>query len=160
MPVARSQYRNGLRTDEGLVHYQTRVLSLKGPTSASLSFSLPLQHFNSHSTGMKSALLATAVLSSGSALAASNYSLVKEYSGQNFFDGWVFYDYYDNTTSGAYPSRVSLSLGSQHYSVSESSFWGQRLRLAVRRAGPFRSPQYDKLRRRFEVPGGLGGVTF
>ncbi|EPS94588.1 hypothetical protein FOMPIDRAFT_58348 [Fomitopsis schrenkii] len=49
---------------------------------------------------MKSALLAAAALSSGSALAASNYSLVKEYSGQSFFDGWVFYDYYDNTTSG------------------------------------------------------------
>lgn len=71
---------------------------------------------------MKSALLAAAALSSGSALAASNYSLVKEYSGQSFFDGWVFYDYYDNTTSGAYPVRSlaspSLSLCSQRYAAA------------------------------------------
>ena len=52
---------------------------------------------------MKAAALTAAALYSGSALAATSYSLVKDYAGQNFFDGWVFYDYYDNTTSGAYP---------------------------------------------------------
>ena len=70
---------------------------------------------------MKSALLAAAALYSGSALAASNYSLVKEYSGQSFFDGWVFYDYYDNTTSGAYPVPSApdspLFLCSQRYAA-------------------------------------------
>ena len=28
------------------------------------------------------------------------YNLVKEYSGQNFFNGWDFYGNYDNLTSG------------------------------------------------------------
>lgn len=51
---------------------------------------------------MKAAALAAAALYSGSALAATSYSLVKDYAGQNFFDGWVFYDYYDNTTNGAH----------------------------------------------------------
>ena len=58
---------------------------------------------------MKSALLAAAALYSGSAFAASNYSLVKQYSGQSFFDGWVFYDYYDNTTSGTFFDRSVLA---------------------------------------------------
>ena len=57
---------------------------------------------------MKAAALTAAALYSGGALAATSYSLVKDYAGQNFFDGWVFYDYYDNTTNGA--SRV-LSRG-------------------------------------------------
>jgi len=30
------------------------------------------------------------------------YSLVREYSGQNFFDRWDFYGGYDNTTQGEY----------------------------------------------------------
>lgn len=30
------------------------------------------------------------------------YNLVKEYSGQNFFNGWDFYGNYDNLTSGVY----------------------------------------------------------
>lgn len=30
------------------------------------------------------------------------YSLVREYSGQNFFDRWNFYGGYDNTTDGEY----------------------------------------------------------
>ncbi|TFY62543.1 hypothetical protein EVJ58_g3801 [Rhodofomes roseus] len=49
---------------------------------------------------MKSAVLAAAALYSGNAFAATSYSLVKEYSGSNFFDSWVFYDNYDNTTNG------------------------------------------------------------
>ena len=60
---------------------------------------------------MKAAALTAAALYSGSALAATSYSLVKDYAGQNFFDGWVFYDYYDNTTNGAswpFSSEVQL----------------------------------------------------
>lgn len=57
---------------------------------------------------MKAAALTAAALYSGSALAATSYSLVKDYAGQNFFDGWVFYDQYDNTTNGA-PCLFCLS---------------------------------------------------
>ncbi|KAH9933317.1 concanavalin A-like lectin/glucanase domain-containing protein [Fomitopsis serialis] len=49
---------------------------------------------------MKAAALTAAALYSGSAFAATSYSLVKEYAGSNFFDSWVFYDFYDNTTNG------------------------------------------------------------
>ncbi|KZT70709.1 glycoside hydrolase family 16 protein [Daedalea quercina L-15889] len=49
---------------------------------------------------MRAVALAAAALYSGSALAATSYSLVKEYSGQDFFNDWVFYNQYDNTTNG------------------------------------------------------------
>ncbi|KAH9840138.1 concanavalin A-like lectin/glucanase domain-containing protein [Rhodofomes roseus] len=49
---------------------------------------------------MKAAVLTAAALYSSGAVAATSYSLVKEYAGASFFDGWVFYDFYDNTTSG------------------------------------------------------------
>jgi len=35
-----------------------------------------------------------------SALAATTYDMVKEYSGSTFFDGWNFYGHYDNLTNG------------------------------------------------------------
>ena len=31
------------------------------------------------------------------------YDLVRDYSGQNFFDGWDFYGYWDNLTLSAFP---------------------------------------------------------
>ncbi|KAF9465463.1 concanavalin A-like lectin/glucanase domain-containing protein [Collybia nuda] len=31
---------------------------------------------------------------------AANYNLVKEYSGPTFFDGWTFFDHFDNLTNG------------------------------------------------------------
>ena len=38
-----------------------------------------------------------------------SYSLVREYSGQSFFDRWDFYGGYDNLTQGEYISiRRSL----------------------------------------------------
>jgi len=46
---------------------------------------------------MKTTLLAAALLASP---ALASYSLVKTYEGSNFFDGWTYYDFYDNTTSG------------------------------------------------------------
>ncbi|KAF8799405.1 hypothetical protein BYT27DRAFT_7003199, partial [Phlegmacium glaucopus] len=33
-------------------------------------------------------------------VAADKYNIVKEYSGTNFFNDWVFYDHYDNLTNG------------------------------------------------------------
>ncbi|GLB38171.1 putative hydrolase family 16 [Lyophyllum shimeji] len=33
-------------------------------------------------------------------VAATNYDLVKEYAGSTFFDGWTFYDHFDNLTNG------------------------------------------------------------
>lgn len=36
------------------------------------------------------------------------YSLVREYSGQQFFDGWIFADGYDNTTNGQLHSTLIL----------------------------------------------------
>ncbi|PCH43204.1 glycoside hydrolase family 16 protein [Wolfiporia cocos MD-104 SS10] len=47
---------------------------------------------------MKSAALLAAAVLSPTALAS--YSLVQEFQGANFFDGWVFYGNYDNTTDG------------------------------------------------------------
>ena len=32
---------------------------------------------------------------------ASNFTLVADYSGNGFFDGWDFYGNYDNLTNGA-----------------------------------------------------------
>lgn len=31
---------------------------------------------------------------------AADYSLVKQYSGDTFFDDWIFTGHYDNTTNG------------------------------------------------------------
>ena len=31
----------------------------------------------------------------------AQYQLIKEYSGDSFFDGWNYIDGYDNTTNGA-----------------------------------------------------------
>ncbi|KZT66764.1 glycoside hydrolase family 16 protein [Daedalea quercina L-15889] len=66
---------------------------------------------------MKSAVLAAVALSSGSAFAATSYSLVKEYTGSSFFDDWVFYDNYDNTTSGdvEYVSQTNATSGKLAY---------------------------------------------
>ncbi|KZT03265.1 glycoside hydrolase family 16 protein [Laetiporus sulphureus 93-53] len=47
---------------------------------------------------MRAALFAASVLSSTAF--AANYSLVRTYQGSDFFDGWSYYNYYDNTTSG------------------------------------------------------------
>ncbi|KAF8968928.1 glycoside hydrolase family 16 protein [Flammula alnicola] len=33
-------------------------------------------------------------------VAADTYDMVKEYAGQNFFDGWTFYNHFDNLTNG------------------------------------------------------------
>jgi hypothetical protein len=38
----------------------------------------------------------------------NGYTLVREYSGQNFFDLWDFYGAYDNTTQGEDRIRYSL----------------------------------------------------
>ena len=43
--------------------------------------------------------LTAALLTSASGVSAT-YSLVKEYSGSTFFDGWDFYGNYDNLTNG------------------------------------------------------------
>ena len=51
--------------------------------------------------------VAAALLSSASG-ASATYSLVKEFSGSNFFDGWDFYGNYDNLTNGVYLSLMVL----------------------------------------------------
>jgi hypothetical protein len=49
----------------------------------------------SHIVTMKHWLVFAVFMSS-----VKGYSLVREYSGQNFFDLWDFYGDYDNTTEG------------------------------------------------------------
>ena len=44
---------------------------------------------------------ATLLFASGPALAAT-YSLINEYSGETFFDGWDFYGSWDNLTLGTF----------------------------------------------------------
>lgn len=39
---------------------------------------------------------------------AKGYSLIREYSGQSFFDRWDFYGDYDNLTAGEHRIRHSL----------------------------------------------------
>lgn len=41
-----------------------------------------------------------AVLASCTAVLAGNFSLVKEYSGNDFFSDWDFYGHYDDLNSG------------------------------------------------------------
>lgn len=52
---------------------------------------------------MKSTLLTIAVLSVHLSAANAAYTLARTYSGNSFFDAWTYYNYYDNTTSGAFP---------------------------------------------------------
>ena len=49
---------------------------------------------------MKVALSLATILALSPAVFAANFSLVQSYQGQNFFNGWTFYDFYDNTTNG------------------------------------------------------------
>lgn len=44
--------------------------------------------------------IATALLLSSPQLALAQYNLVKDYSGQSFFDNWSYYGNYDNLTNG------------------------------------------------------------
>lgn len=47
------------------------------------------------------ALLATGLSFHPQVLAATNFSLVKDYSGKSFFDEWIFDEFpYDETTGG------------------------------------------------------------
>lgn len=50
---------------------------------------------------MLSVRSATTLLSFATAVLGSNFSLVQDYSGNGFFDGWDFYGNYDNLTNGA-----------------------------------------------------------
>ncbi|KAJ3475280.1 hypothetical protein NLI96_g11942 [Meripilus lineatus] len=50
---------------------------------------------------MKVALSLVTLFAASPALAqAANFSLVHAFEGSSFFDGWTFYDFYDNTTNG------------------------------------------------------------
>jgi hypothetical protein len=45
--------------------------------------------------------LAAAALLSASTATNAAYNLVKDYSGQTFFDNWSYYGSYDNLTNGS-----------------------------------------------------------
>ena len=64
---------------------------------------------------LKSGVLAAACAlyaSSSLFLAArgTNFTLVQDYSGNGFFDSWVFYGNYDNLTNGAYSLLLYLCI--------------------------------------------------
>ena len=47
-------------------------------------------------------LAAFGVLSWSASRTLAAYNLVQSYSGSNFFQGWDFFDGFDNTTNGAF----------------------------------------------------------
>jgi hypothetical protein len=49
-----------------------------------------------------------ALLSSARVSLGASYNLVKDYSGQTFFDSWSYYGSYDNLTSGKHLNRSCL----------------------------------------------------
>ena len=51
-------------------------------------------------------LAAFGVLSWSAAQTLATYNLVQSYSGSNFFQGWDFFDGFDNTTNGAFGSTT------------------------------------------------------
>jgi hypothetical protein len=51
---------------------------------------------------MKSILSTLTLLSLTQLALAVNFTLVKDWSGNGFFDGWDFYGNYDNLTNGMF----------------------------------------------------------
>ena len=57
---------------------------------------------------MKATLSLATLLSIAPAAFAANFTLVKQYAGSSFFDGWDFVDNYDNTTNGELFSSIRI----------------------------------------------------
>lgn len=73
-------------------------------------------HFLPHSTMSARLRFALAALLSSAQISLGAYNLVKDYSGQTFFDSWSYYGTYDNLTNGMsadsfFLAHVSLITG-------------------------------------------------
>jgi hypothetical protein len=68
--------------------------------------------------------LAAAALLSASTATNAAYNLVKDYSGQTFFDNWSYYGSYDNLTNGP-------SIFVRHSDQRQRQPWGLHIKSLV-----------------------------